>query len=80
LTVTRNSTHTASTVVFPLQNGYANAPQCYVIRTLLFPLHTKLCISSLVPSRKRQIPWDSQVHPDLLALSTNLIHITLLGN
>jgi len=40
--VTRNSTHTESTVVFPLQNGYANAQQCYVIRTLLFPLHTKI--------------------------------------
>jgi len=78
--VTCNSTHTESTVVFPLQNGYANAPQCYVICTLLFLLHTEVCVSSPAPSRKRQIPWDSQVHPDLLALRTNLIHVTLLGN
>ena len=26
--------HTEYNIVFPLQNGYANAPQCYVIRTL----------------------------------------------
>jgi hypothetical protein len=35
LTTTCNSTaQTQRTAAFPLQNGYANAPQCYVIRTM----------------------------------------------
>jgi hypothetical protein len=38
--------HTEYIVVFPLQNGYANAPQCYVIRTLHI---LSFVIISLIP-------------------------------
>ena len=35
MTCNSTETHTECIVMFPLQNSYTNAPQCYVIRTVL---------------------------------------------